>query len=133
MKHRMTERQKKILSLLSGDSEYFEVGTQPYTAATISYLINLGDQKISPNAVRASLKLLVKKGLVSVERKKTSVYTGLGEIERALDHYWNISTKEEDATTAKAWKDGAEQRSADALDRLFGTQPDMQPKLIDVN
>lgn len=129
----MTERQKEILSLLSGDDWYFEVGTQPYSAADISYLINMGDRDISPNAVRSTLKLLAKKGLVSVERKKATVMTGLGEIERELDHYWNLSTKEEDEITAKAWNDGAEQRSSEALDRLFGAKPSSQQKLIDVN
>ena len=130
---RMTERQKEILSLLSGDDWYFEVGTQPYSAADISYLINMGDRDISPNAVRSTLKLLAKKGLVSVERKKATVMTGLGEIERELDHYWNLSTKEEDEKTAKKWNDGAEQRSSEALDRLFGAKPSSQQKLIDVN
>lgn len=131
--YRMTERQKKILSLLSGDRWYCEVGAQPYNAADISYLINMGEEEVSPNAVRQTLKLLAKKGLASVDRKKAKVYTGLGEIERDLDHYWNIATKEEDEKAAKAWNDGAAQRSADAFDRMFGVKPSIKPKLIDVN
>ena len=130
---RMTERQKEILSLLSGSDWYFEVGTQPYSAVDISYLLNAGESKVSPNAVRSTLKLLAKKGLVSVERKKALVMTGLGEIERDLDHYWNVATKEEDEITAKAWNDGAEQRSAEALDRMFGAKPRSDTKLINVN
>lgn len=130
---RMTERQKEILSLLSGSDWYFEVGTQPYSAVDISYLLNAGESKVSPNAVRETLKLLVKKGLVSVDRRKATVFTGLGEIERDLDHYWNVATKEEDEITAKAWNNGAEQRSTEALDRLFGAKPSTQPKLINVN
>lgn len=133
MQCRMTERQKEILSLLSGSDWYFEVGTQPYNASDVTYLINMGEKQVSPNAVRETLKLLVKKGLAGVERKKAEVYTGLGQIERELDHYWNVATKEEDEITAKAWSDGAEQRSAEALDRLFGAKPSTQPKLIDVN
>ena len=124
--NRMTERQKEILSLLSGTDWYCEVGTQPYSAADISYLINMGDRDINPNAIRSTLKLLAKKGLVSVERKKASVMTGLGEIERDLDHYWNVATKEEDEITAKAWNDGAEQRRSEALDKLFGSKPSAQ-------
>lgn len=130
---RMTERQKEILSLLSGSDWYFEVGTQPYSAVDISYLINMGEKQVSPNAVRETLKLLVKKGLASVDRRKATVFTGLGEIERDLDHYWNVATKEEDEITAKAWSDGAEQRSTEALDRLFGAKPSTQQKLINVN
>lgn len=130
---RMTERQKEILSLLSGSDWYFEVGTQPYSAVDISYLINMGEKQVSPNAVRETLKLLVEKGLASVDRRKATVFTGLGEIERDLDHYWNVATKEEDEITAKAWSDGAEQRSTEALDRLFGAKPSSQQKLIDVN
>ena len=130
---RMTERQKEILSLLSGSDWYFEVGTQPYSAVDISYLLNAGESKVSPNAVRETLKLLVKKGLASVERKKATVFTGLGEIERDLDHYWNLTTKEEDEITAKAWNDGAEQRSTEALDRLFGAKPSSDTKPINVN
>ena len=130
---RMTERQKEILSLLSGSDWYFEVGTQPYSAVDISYLLNAGESKVSPNAVRETLKLLVKKGLVSVDRRKATVFTGLGEIERDLDHYWNVATKEEDEITAKAWNDGAEQRSTEALDRLFGAKPSSDTKLISVN
>lgn len=130
---RMTERQKEILSLLSGSDWYFEVGTQPYSAVDISYLLNAGENKVNPNAVRETLKLLVKKGLASVDRRKATVFTGLGEIERDLDHYWNVATKEEDEIAAKAWNDGAEQRSAEALDRLFGAKPSTQQKLINVN
>ena len=133
MQHRMTERQKEILLLLSGSDWYFEVGAQPYSAVDISYLLNAGESKVSPNAVRETLKLLVKKGLVSVDRRKATVFTGLGEIERDLDHYWNVATKEEDEITAKAWNDGAEQRSTEALDRLFGAKPSTQQKLINVN
>ena len=130
---RMTERQKEILSLLSGSDWYFEVGTQPYSSVDISYLLNAGESKVSPNAVRETLKLLVKKGLVSVDRRKATVFTGLGEIERDLDHYWNVATKEEDEITAKAWNDGAEQRSTEALDRMFGAKPSSDTKLINVN
>lgn len=130
---RMTERQKEILSLLSGSDWYFEVGTQPYSAVDISYLLNAGESKVSSNAVRETLKLLVKKGLVGVDRRKATVFTGLGEIERDLDHYWNVATKEEDEITAKAWNDGAEQRSAEALDRMFGAKPSSDTKLINVN
>lgn len=130
---RMTERQKEILSLLSGSDWYFEVGTQPYSAVDISYLINMGEKQVSPNAVRETLKLLVKKGLVSVDRRKATVFTGLGEIERDLDHYWNVATKEEDEITAKAWSDGAEQRSTEALDRMFGAKPSSNTKMINVN
>lgn len=133
MQHRMTERQKEILSLLSGSDWYVEVGAQPYNASDIAYLINMGEKKVSPNAVRETLKLLVKKGLVSAEKRKATVFTGLGMIERDLDHYWNIATKEEDEMAAKIWNDGAKQRSADALDRMFGTNPSSQPKLINVN
>lgn len=133
MQCRMTERQKEILSLLSGSDWYFEVGTQPYNASDVAYLINMGKKQVSPNAVRETLKLLVKKGLAGVERKKAEVYTGLGQIERELDHYWNVSTKEEDEITAKAWNDGAEQRSAEALDRLFGAKPNNDTKMINVN
>lgn len=133
MQHRMTERQKEILSLLSGSDWYFEVGAQPYSAVDISYLLNAGESKVSPNAVRETLKLLVKKGLASVDRRKATVLTGLGEIERDLDHYWNVATKEEDEITAKAWNDGSEQRSKDLLDKMFGARPSTQPKLISVN
>lgn len=130
---RMTERQKEILSLLSGSDWYFEIGTQPYSAADISYLLNMGEKQVSPNAVRETLKLLVKKGLASVDRRKATVFTGLGEIERDLDHYWNVATKEEDEVAAKAWNDGAEQRSAEALDKLFGAKPNSGTKMINVN
>lgn len=130
---RMTERQKEILSLLSGSDWYFEVGTQPYSAADISYLLNMGEKQVSPNAVRETLKLLVKKGLASVDRRKATVFTGLGEIERDLDHYWNVATKEEDEVAAKAWNDGAEQRSTEALDKLFGAKPNSGTKMINVN
>lgn len=117
--HRMTDRQKEILSLLSGSDWYFEVGTQPYTATDITHLINMGEKEVSPNAVRETLKLLTKKGLVVTERKKADVFTGLGEIQRELDHYWNIATEKEDKVTAKAWNDGKKQRSDDALDKMF--------------
>ena len=122
-KHRLTVRQSEIMNHLSGDFEYSEVGTQPYAAPAIHYLLNLnqdGNKDISLNSVRTTLKLLVKKGLVELERKPAEVNSGLGYITRDLDHYWNVSTKKEDKKTAKEWNDGAKKRQDDAMNAMFG-------------
>lgn len=86
---RNTKRQENILNLLSGDSWFFEVGELPYSAAAVTYLLNLtGDSGASINSVRTTLKTMVLKGLVTMERKATEVRSGLGCIQRELDHYW---------------------------------------------
>jgi len=119
---RITKRQSDILSILSGDLEYIEIGAQPYTAPSVAYILNLnqdGNTDISTTAVRTTLKLLVEKGLVEVERKQAEVQTGLGEITRELDHYWNIATKKEDEVTAKRWNDDAEERREVVFEKMF--------------
>lgn len=115
MKHRTTQRQQDILDALSSDM-YGEVGTQPYSAPTVTYLLNLGrDKPISLSAVRATLKLLLAKGLVTMERQPEEVPTGLGYITRPLDCYWSAATEQQDRLSAKAWHDGSQARSDAAL------------------
>lgn len=121
---RNTERQKQILELLSGTDWYLESGTQPYTAASITYLINLsseaGSKEASLNSVRATLKRLVDKGLVTVERKPAEVRTGWGEVIRQLDHYWNAEAQAQDQITADEYNAGAPARQEAALAKMFG-------------
>ena len=123
-KMRNTQRQNQILELLSGAEWYYEVGTQPYTAASITHLINLsseaGSKEASLNSVRATLKRLADKGLAIVERKPAEVRTGLGEIVRQLDHYWNAETQAQDQITADEYNAGASARQEAALAQMFG-------------
>lgn len=118
---RNTKRQENILNVLSGDSWFFEVGELPYSASTVKHLLNLtGDSGASINSVRTTLKTMVTKGLVTMERQTTEVQSGLGCIQRELDHYWNASTEAQDRITAARYKAGASARSANALENMFG-------------
>lgn len=120
MNGRNTERQKKILELLSGSDYYIHVGAQPYTPSDVNFMLEMSSlDYASTNSVRRTLKLLAKKGLVRVERKKSEVYTGMGIIKRDLDHYWNVETEKEDSELAKDWNDGKEERSRKALEKFF--------------
>lgn len=117
---RNTKRQENILNILSGDGWYFEVDALPYNAATVTHLLKVsGDSGASINSVRTTLKTMVTKGLVTMERQTTEVQSGLGCIQRELDHYWNASTEAEDRITAARYKAGASARQAEALARMF--------------
>lgn len=117
---RNTQRQNQILELLSGADRYLESGTQPYTAASITYLLNMAGAGATVNSVRNTLRLMTDKGLVTVERKPAEVRTGLGEVMRQLDHYWNAETQDQDRLTAQAWNDEAPARQEAAFKALFG-------------
>ena len=117
---RNTKRQENILNVLSDDSWFFEVGALPHSAVSVTYLLNMtGDSGASINSVRATLKTMVTKGLVTVERQTTEVQSGLGCIQRELDHYWNASTEAQDRIAAAKYKAGASARSASALENMF--------------
>lgn len=118
---RNTKRQENILNVLSGDSWFFEVGAQPYSASTVTHLLHLsGDSGASINSVRTTLKTMVAKGLVTTERLEAEVCSGLGYISRELDHYWNASTAQHDRIAAAKYKAGAEDRQAEALKNMLG-------------
>lgn len=118
MATRNTQRQQNILEVLSSDA-YGEVGTQPYTAPTVAYLLRfMGLEPDQPRTttVRATLKRMAAKGMVTAVKVDAEVPTGLGCITRPLDAYWNAETMADDAIRAQAWNDGASQRQKAALD-----------------
>lgn len=119
---RSTKRQDDILNILSGDYGYSEVGTQPYSAASVTHMLkqsSKANSDISINSVRTTLKMLVSKGLVTTERRETEVLSGLGYIQRELDHYWNASTEHQDRLAASKHNAETSRRQQDALDRMF--------------
>lgn len=115
---RNTERQNQILELLSGADWYLEVGTQPFSASTVTELLNMAGATV--NSVRNTLKLMADKGLVIVERKPAEVRTGWGEVMRQLDHYWNAETQAHDKITADEYNALAPARQEAALAQMFG-------------
>lgn len=126
MATRNTQRQQNILEVLSSDA-YAEVGTQPYTAPTVAYLLHfMGLEPVQPRTttVRATLKRMAAKGLVTVVKVDAEVHTGLGCITRPLDAYWNAETMAADAIRAQAWNDGASQRQEAALSAFFAKRTD---------
>ena len=117
---RNTERQNQILELLSGTDWYFEVGTQPFSASTVTDLLNMAGAGATVNSVRNTLKLMADKGLVIVEHKPAEVRTGWGEVMRQLDHYWNAETQAQDQITADEYNAEAPARQEAALAQMFG-------------
>lgn len=121
---RMTKNKRQILEALRGwynNGEYFEHGPPPYCAADVVLMAG-GNVR---NTSRA-LKLMEDQGLVKSEtimRDQACEVPKFGHYPRTVTGYWNVETIIEDQARAKAWRDGAAERSEQAFEkmmRLFG-------------
>lgn len=115
----MTENKRQILEALRGlhDGENFiEYGPPPYCAADVVLMIG-GDVR---NTSRA-LKLMEDQELVKSEtimRDQACEVPKFGHYPRPAVCYWNPAMIEEDQARAKAWREGAAERSAIAWEKL---------------
>lgn len=117
---RMTENKRQILEALRGlhdGDNFIEYGPPPYCAADVVLMAG-GNVR---NASR-TLKLMEHQGLVKSEtimREQACEVPKFGHYPRPAVCYWNAATIKEDQARAKAWRDGSEERSAKAFEKMI--------------
>lgn len=107
-----------ILAELSGDQTmFFEYGPPPYNVADLARRLEM-----DPSNLRAYLLALERDGLVIHERRQVETWNAIagGHLPRRVLCFWNAATMEWDRDAAQAWRDGADARSAEAAEQMFG-------------
>lgn len=107
-----------VLAELSGDPAlFFEYGTPPYNVADVARRLEM-----DPANLRAYLLALERDGLVIHERRQVETWNAIagGHLPRRVLCFWNAATMEWDRDAAQAWRDGADARSAEAAEQMFG-------------
>ena len=116
-----------ILAGLSGDPAMFlEYGPPPYNVADVARRLEMDASNL-----RAYLLALERDGLVIRERRQVDTWNAIagGHLPRSVLCFWNAATMEQDQAAAQAWRDGADARSANAAELMFGrfSKPTGQP------
>ena len=107
-----------ILTELSGDPAMFlEYGPPPYNVADLARRLG-----VDPSNLRAYLLALERDGMVIRERRQVDTWNAIagGHRPRRVLCFWNAATMEQDREAALAWRDGADARSANAAELMFG-------------
>lgn len=112
---RMTNNRRRILAALQS-REFLQWGTPPYSAATVTSIINAPDV----NNVARTLRQLADAGLVErIEAQPVPVWSEVqrGHCDRKQAAYWNTSTKAADQQAADEWQAGAAAREEAAWNK----------------
>ncbi len=111
---RDTARKRAILLMLEQHDEhdYLERGAPPYCASTIADRI--GGSRPS---VARTLRGMAAAGLLVAVRHRDEVWNAIAQsfVEMPVTAYYSARTMERDKAVAKAWADGAEERSSQAM------------------
>jgi len=111
---RDTARKRAILLMLEqhNEHEYSERGAPPYTASQVADCV--GGSRPS---VARTLRGMVAAGLLVAVRHRDDVWNAIAQnfIEMPVTAYYSARTMERDKVLAKAWADGAGERSAQAM------------------
>lgn len=111
---RDTARKRAILLMLEQHDEYdySERGAPPYNATQIAECI--GGSRPS---VARTLRGMATAGLLVAVKHRDDVWNAIAQnfIEMPVTAYYSARTMERDKVLAKAWADGAEERSSQAM------------------
>ncbi|WP_159876861.1 hypothetical protein [Aquitalea denitrificans] len=111
---RDTARKRAILLMLEQHDkhDYSERGAPPYSAAKIAG--HIGGSRPS---VARTLRGMAAAGLLVAVRHRDEVWNAIAQnfIEMPVTAYYSARTMERDKVLAKAWADGAEERSSQAM------------------
>jgi len=111
---RDTARKRAILLMLEQHDEhdYIERGAPPYSATQIAEYI--GGSRPS---VARTLRNMAAAGLLVSVKHRDDVWNAIAQnfIEMPVTAYYSARTVERDKVLAKAWADGAEERSNQAM------------------
>lgn len=111
---RDTARKRDILLMLEQHNEhdYLERGAPPYSATIIAEYV--GGSRPS---VARTLRGMVAAGLLVAVKHRDDVWNAIAQshVEMPVTAYYSTRTMERDKVLAKAWADGAEERSSQAM------------------
>ena len=114
---RNTERKRAILEMLEqhDESDYLERGTPPYSATAIAGRIGGRTQSVA-----RTLRSMAKDGLLVAVRDRQETWNAIAQtfIDMPVAAYFSARTMERDIEAARAWRDGAAERSGVALNKF---------------
>lgn len=120
-KQRMTKAKRAALDALAElGLDFLEYGTQPYAVSMLAEYMGTDLANLSK-----TMQGLERMGLVVREVRKSECWNAIaqGHMGRNCVCYWLAETMELDKASAQAWRDGAEERSRGAFERLFAPPP----------
>lgn len=118
---RMTKAKRAALDALAGlGMDFLEHGTPPYSVSRIAEYMGKDVANLSK-----TMQGLERMRLVVREVRKKECWNAIaqGHKERNCVCYWVTETMEQDKVRAQAWRDGAEERSNRAFERMFAPRP----------
>ncbi|MDN6320689.1 MAG: hypothetical protein L0J77_13075 [Marinobacter sp.] len=117
---RMTENKRQILEALRGlhdGDNFIEYGPPPYCAADVVLMAGGNVRNTSRTLQLMEDQLLVKSE--TIMRDQACEVPKFGHYPRPVTGYWNAETIIEDQARAKAWRDGAKERSDRAFEKMM--------------
>ncbi|MFZ7337230.1 hypothetical protein ACLS0R_13340 [Comamonas jiangduensis] len=114
---RMTAKKRAALQCLAYiGADFLEWGTPPYAVSRLAEVLGTDLSNLAK-----TMSALEREGLVVREVAESLCWNAIAQahMPRRCVCYWLAETMEQDKVRAKAWKDGAEARSQQALERMF--------------
>ena len=121
---RMTAKKRKVLETLEYlGADFLEWGTPPYAVSTLAEQMGTDLSNLAK-----TMRSLEREGLVVRELAETDCWNAIAQtfMPRRCVSYWLAATMEDDKARAKAWIDGADERSERAFQSMqakFSRQP----------
>jgi hypothetical protein len=115
---RNTRRKRAVLDLFEQHdaADYLEYGPPPYSATIIAGRIGGSAQSVA-----RTLRGMAKDGLLVAVKDRQDTWNAIARdhIEMTVTAYFSRRTMERDVALAKAWRDGAADRSRAASDSML--------------
>lgn len=130
---RMTAKKRAALQCLAElGADFQEWGTPPYAVSLLAEVLGTDLSNLAK-----TMRALEREGLVVREVAESSCWNAIAQahMPRRCVCYWLAETMEQDKVRAQAWKDGADARSQQALERMFAPRVTntQAPDVIDVS
>ena len=114
---RMTRTKLAVLDVLAGlGAEFLEYGVPPYAVSLLAERMGIDLSNLTK-----TLRALERDGLVVREVALADCWNAIAanHMPRRCVCYWLAATMEQDQARVQAWKAGADERAADALELMF--------------
>lgn len=114
---RMTRTKLAVLDVLAGlGAEFSEYGVPPYAVSLLAERMGIDLSNLTK-----TLRALERDGLVVREVALADCWNAIAanHMPRRCVCYWLAATMEQDKARVQAWKVGADERAADALELMF--------------
>lgn len=128
---RMTANKRAALQCLADlGADFLEWGTPPYAVSRLAEVMGADLSNLTK-----TMRALEREGLVVRVVAEHECWNAIAKahMPRRCVCYWLAATMEQDKARAQAWRDGAEERSRGAFERMFAPRPAPANEAIDVS